>query len=145
MIHVREAWDEVAVFLSALRSLVEAEGDVMPMPTDDDEPVMESVELQRQLEPPHGPWRLSENDVASLAPLLAREPGTWHCRIPMSTESAQWNAALSPFLRDYEGVESAADYLERVAEILSPPMLEPEPEYPSALTLVETIDYLRPA
>jgi hypothetical protein len=72
---------------------------------------------------------------------MAAEPATWHCQT-FDDENGAWRASLSPFLRRYAGVATAAEYVQRVADMSVPAVVPSGPMHPSPLSLPEAIDYL---
>ncbi len=142
MAHVARADNEVQVFLEALAALVERDGDVQPSPTEVQSVQISASELQRRLESPNGRWSMGAAELASVAAVLDREPSTWNCQFQQGEELGHWTATVSPFVRGYAGVRTPQEYVERLVQVLTPPMLALEPLHPSSLSLPEAIDYL---
>jgi hypothetical protein len=139
MARVASAEAEVAVFLDVLGFLMARQRSFLPSPTTVQTVEVRSDELQRHLEPR---WDLREPELASIPGILDREPATWHCQVRQQADGAQWTVELSSFLRDYEGVNSAGEYVERLVQMIAPPSPPPTPLHPSSLSLPEAIDYL---
>lgn len=136
MMHIPAAQREVALFIDTLAVLVESQRSFKPSPTEVIEPKINASTLVQCLP---SQWRLDAAGVISVRDALRREPGTWHCH---ATPDDDWVLTLSPFLRRFADLGTPQKYLERVVEIMSPPVAQPESLYPSSLSLSEAIDYL---
>jgi hypothetical protein len=139
MAWVARAEAEVAIFLEVLGFLLERDRALVPSPITVQTVEVRSAELQRRLEPR---WNLREPELASIPDIIDREPATWHCQVQRRGDGGDWTARLSPFLRDYEGVNSANEYVERLVQMIAPPLPPPPPLHLSSLSLPEAIDYL---
>ena len=142
MVHVPDASDEVAVFIDMLSLMVERERALVPLAATAEEVTLSAGEVRAILEQVPNEWSLDEVALDALHDALGREPATWHSRATSSAAEQRWVLALSPLLRDYAGVTTPRAYLERVVDVYAPAQPEPEPLYPSALSLPEAIDYL---
>lgn len=136
MMHLPAAQHEVALFMDTLAVLTESQRSFKPSPIEVIEPKISASVLVEWLP---SRWRLDRTGVVNVRDALRREPGTWHCHATLDDD---WVLTLSPFLRHFAGLETPEKYLERVVEIMSPPVARPEPLYPSSLSLPEAIDYL---
>jgi hypothetical protein len=136
MMHVADAEREVALFLDVLRVLVSDQRSFEPSPTEVIVVQVSAGDLRDYLRP-H--WRLDAAGLANIRDILSHEPATWHCQ---ATQEDEWVLTLSPFLRRFAQLDTPDAYVERIVEIMAPAAAEPEPLYPSALSLAEAIDYL---
>jgi hypothetical protein len=136
MMHVADAEREVALFLDVLTVLVSDQRSFEPSPTEVVVVQVSASELRDCLRP-H--WRLDAASLANIRDILSHEPATWHCQ---ATPEDDWTLTLSPFLRRFAGLDTQETYLERVIEIMGSAGAEPEPLFPSPLSLPEAIDYL---
>ncbi len=139
MSRVADANAEVEAFIETLSLLVERERRFAPHPTEVQTVEVWSGELRKRLE---RHWVIGDGDnLTAVREVLEREPATWNCQFA-PTESGAWIAKLSPFVRAYSGVASAADYLDRLVETIGQPVQPPMLIHPSSLSLPEAIDYL---
>jgi hypothetical protein len=136
MVHVPDARHEVELFLDALMVLVKTQRSFKPSPTEVQAVEISAAELRDCLPPA---WRLDTVGLASIRDAFKHEPATWHCTAQPVDD---WMLTLSPFMRQYAGLDTWEAYLERVNDLLTPPAPPPEPSYPSQLSLPEAIDYL---
>lgn len=136
---VQDAAAEVQLFIETLAFLVERERRFMPRPSELVQVEVWSGEIKDRLK---AQWELQVDDQLDAIPdPLSHEPATWHCQVH-AEETGGWRAALSPFVRPYAGVVTAADYVERVFDVIRPPIASPVPMHRSALSLPEALDYL---
>jgi len=140
LMHVPDARDEVAAFLDLLALMIGKERSFVPSPAVAEEAKLTSGEVGFTLSQMGGEWSLDENALEALREMCTREPATWHCQT--SGGVGRWELRLSPFLRGYGGLTTPREYVERVVELSTPARPEPEPLYPSSLSLPEAIDYL---
>lgn len=136
MVHVSDARGEVELFLDALVVLVQTQRSFKPSPTEVTAVEIGATEMRDCLPPG---WRVDTVGLASIRDAFKHEPATWHCT---SQPVDDWVLTLSPFVRQYAGVDTREAYLERVIGVLTPQAARPEPLYPSSLSLPEAIDYL---
>ncbi len=134
--HVPDADHEVKLFIDALAVVVKTQRSFKPSPTEVKTVAISVAEIRDCLPPV---WRLDTAGLAGIRDAFKHEPATWHCNAQPVDD---WVLTLSPFLRQYAGLDTWGAYLERVIEVLSPPIARPEPLYPSPLSLPEAIDYL---
>lgn len=136
---VPDAAAEVQVFIDTLAFLVERERRFVPDPSQVVQVEVWSGEIKDWL---NERWELQIDDQLEAIPdLLAHEPATWHCQV-RAEEARGWRVILAPFIRPYAGVSTAADYLERLFGVISPPATSPAPLHRSSLSLPEALDYL---
>jgi hypothetical protein len=138
MVRLPRARDRVDLFLDALAYLVKRERSFKPSPTTVQTVNVSATELQAGLAPSR---RLSPEGLMLIGDLLPSEPATWHSQVE-AAGSDSWIATLSPFIRDFAGVSSPTEYVDRVARVLAPSSPARAPLYPSSLSLPEAIDYL---
>lgn len=136
MVHVSDARREVELFLDALTVLIQTQHSFKPSPTEVTTVEIRATEMRDCLPPA---WRVDTVGLASIRDAFKHEPATWHCT---SQPVDDWVLTLSPFVRQYAGLDAWEAYLERVIEVLTPQAPPPEPLYPSSLSLPEAIDYL---
>jgi hypothetical protein len=134
--HVSDAQHEVKLFIDALAVVVQTQRSFKASPTEVKAVAISVAEMRDSLPPV---WRLDTAALAGIRDAFKHEPATWHCNAQPVDD---WVLTLSPFLRQYGGLDTWETYLERVIEVLSPPIPQPEPLYPSPLSLPEAIDYL---
>jgi hypothetical protein len=144
MRHLRTAQTDVDFFLEILRYLVAREREFTPSPTEVQAIEVAFGELLHDLQYAEPRRRfLTPDRMIGPADFLRTEPSTWSCPIatPDSGDPTTWTITLSPFLRRYNGVTNASEYIERLIEQLAP---HPPPATSScaALALPEAIDYL---
>ncbi len=142
MVHLPRAAAEVEIFLDVLALLVDTDRSISPSATVVQSVEVNAGELQRRLEPPHGRWCLGAAELENIAAVLRSEPSTWNCQVQEGETPGIWTASLSPFIRSYGGVRTPEEYLERLAQVLAPPVPAAELLHPSSLSLPEAIDYL---
>jgi hypothetical protein len=142
MTHVLDASDEVDVFIDMLSLMVARERAFVPLAATVEEVTLSAGEVRAILEQVANEWSLDEVALDALRDALDREPATWHTHTTSSTAEQRWVLVLSPFLRDYADVTTPQEYLERMVDVSASAEPEPEPLYPSALSLPEAIDYL---
>lgn len=80
-------------------------------------------------------------DDSVVLTMMQKEPATWNCQVTYLPPD-DWQIEVSPGLRRFAGVASAADYLNRLREQMSPVREDPVPTYQSPFTLPAAIDYL---
>jgi hypothetical protein len=136
LVHVADALREVELFLDALAVLVQTQRSFKPSPTEVKAVEIGATEMRDCLLPA---WRLDAAGLSSIRDAFRHEPSTWHCTAQPVDD---WVLTLSPFVRQYTGLDTWEAYLERVIEVLTPQVPSAEPLYPSPLSLPEAIDYL---
>jgi hypothetical protein len=134
--------NRVQLFLDVLAILVNAERPLHPSPDEVELVTVDAETVGNTLKStqPSPQIHFSATRSGDVASLLSSEPSTSRCGVQPSQED--WVATLGSFLRRYEGVTSANDYVERVGEQLAPRLTETSVFYPSGLALPEAIDYL---
>jgi hypothetical protein len=137
MRHVAEDSEDIALFLDYLSVLVANEAAFVPLPDRVSEVTLSRDALVQILRDTPAKWDLGPRSLAWLSDLAEHEPATWHSRLLPSDR-----IELSRFLRSYGGIQSVAEYVERVIAVHTPPIAGPEPLHPSSLSLPEAIDYL---
>jgi hypothetical protein len=139
MAQVPDAGDEVAAFIDMLALLVDREQNLAPHPTELQTVEVSSGEIRRRLEQR---WVIGDDDnLTAFTELIAHEPLIWLCQV-MLIGTGGWTVNPSPFLRQYAGVTTSAEYVDRLVEATG---LPPRPSallYPSSLSLPEAVDYL---
>lgn len=136
------ASDEVDVFLEVLAFLIERERDFAPSPTTVQNVEVHAGELKNHLERDDARWSAGLAELASIHAILGTEPSTWHCQLTSPDASGAWAVTPSPFVRNYAGVDTPEEYVERLVEAIAPPCSGPAPLHDSSLSLPEAIDYL---
>lgn len=143
MRHVPSALSDTESFLKVLRYLVAREHYFVPSPTKVQVTEVRFEDIWAELLSAE-PRRLFMRDerLAFLADLLRTEPGTWSFPINVpASDPMTWTVVVSSALRVFDGVTDASDYVERVVDLLTPPLQPSTPSY-AGLTLPEAIDYL---
>ncbi len=136
MSHIPAAGHEVNLFVAVLRLLVEKDRSFEASPTTVQTVTFTSTELADRLP---STW-YDDAALAAVPALLGHEPATWHTSVRSSGEG--WELELSPFLRRYQRLGTAQEYLGRTIDVLTPTVAAAPALYPSALSLPEAVDYL---
>jgi hypothetical protein len=135
------AMQEVNLFIDALGVLVRCERTRDPSPFHVTEVKVSATELQKSLLPPRPGVPVGPDDLTRLGKMLSREPSTWHY-VQDPSAGEEWVATLKSSIRDFDGVQDAEQYADRLSAWISPPQPAPPPVLVSSLALPEAIDYL---
>jgi hypothetical protein len=139
MAQVPAAAAEVDAFLEMLALLVERERGLAAHPTEVQEAEVWSGDIRKRIEQR---WVIGDDDnLTAFTQLISHEPLIWLCQVT-ATESGAWHVKPSPFIRQFAGVTSAAEYVDRLVDAVGLRVEPPAPLYPSSLSLPEAIDYL---
>ncbi len=133
--HDAKAFQVVDDFIAVLKILVQRRLDAKPSPFEDVEVKVTNADVASLLP------KLSQDFIAQLDDLMDYEPATIPGSSWRSTDGQEWSVNLQRRLLGYRGVDTSVDYIERIMEILTPPLMQPEPAIPSPLELSAAIDY----
>ncbi len=115
--HLPQAGGLVTAFLKTLAFFLVRERSIKPSPIAVQTVTVTSEDVRLQLS--MGLQNLDPKIVDWIGDALQHEPSTWGCSI-QRTDDSGWTTTPGSFLRRYEGVKSASDYLDRLLGQLQP-------------------------
>jgi hypothetical protein len=74
--------------------------------------------------------------------LLEREPYIWHGFTRPASDRELWTMQIAPVLREFRGVRTAEEYIDRMAEMLEPPAPPSVPPSAGPLDIPNAVGYL---
>lgn len=144
--HVRPASDRLLrAFGETVRFLIGRLGAVEPSPTEVVGVTVSSDEVARHLA---GTGVISagapDADVImrKIGQLLEHEPYIWHGLMRPDAGREVWTLRIAPVLREFRGVTSTVEYIDRMAEMLEPPAPPMVPPSAGPLDIPNAVGYL---
>jgi hypothetical protein len=144
--HVRPTSDVLLdAFGETVRFLIEHQRMVKPSPVRIVQATAGSAEVASHLAGAgiRGvPGPLAEIVMRKVGQILEHEPYIWHGFARPDADSQTWSLSIAPVLREFRGVTTAEEYIDRMAEMLEPPAPPPVPPSAGPLDIPNAVGYL---